>query len=114
MKRDEQLGNSTPVPADRRHDEHRMIADAWLASALDGIRQMSHDEAARREVARKISDQPGRPADNDDPGKRRNDHATVTGPSGEPPAGLNLRGTQPVNQSPKNKEQHAGHDARFR
>ncbi|WP_138721045.1 hypothetical protein [Paraburkholderia kururiensis] len=54
MKRDEQLGNSTPVPADRRHDEHRMIADAWLASALDGIRQMSHDEAARREVARKI------------------------------------------------------------
>ncbi|WP_199545018.1 hypothetical protein [Paraburkholderia kururiensis] len=54
MKRDEQLGNSAPAPADRQHDEHRMIADAWLASALDGIRQMSHNEAARREVARKI------------------------------------------------------------
>lgn len=54
MKRDEQLGNSTPVPADRRHDEHRMIADAWLASALDGIRQMNHNEAARIAVAKRL------------------------------------------------------------
>lgn len=54
MKRDEQLGNSTPAPADRRHDEHRVIADAWLASALNGIRQMNNDEAARRAVAERL------------------------------------------------------------
>ncbi|WP_199545167.1 hypothetical protein [Paraburkholderia kururiensis] len=52
--RDDQLRNSTPAPLDRRHDEHRVIADAWLASTLDGIRQMSHNEAARRAVAERL------------------------------------------------------------
>lgn len=54
MKHHEQLGNSTPAPADQQHDEHRAIADAWLASSLDGIRQMNNDEAARRAVAERL------------------------------------------------------------
>lgn len=54
MKHHDQLGNSTPAPADRRHDEHRVIADAWLRSAIDGIRQMHLNENVRREVARGI------------------------------------------------------------
>jgi hypothetical protein len=51
---DEQLRNSTAAPADRLHDEHRAIADAWIARAIDGIRQMHFDEGARREVAKGI------------------------------------------------------------
>ncbi|CAM2198074.1 protein of unknown function [Paraburkholderia kururiensis] len=54
MKRGEQLGNSTPAPADRQHDEHRAIADAWLRHAIDGIRQMHLNEDVRREVAGRI------------------------------------------------------------
>ncbi len=55
MKHPEQLGNSTPAPANQPHDEHRVIADAWLRCAIDGIRQMHLDEDARREVARGMS-----------------------------------------------------------
>ncbi|MCM2549065.1 hypothetical protein, partial [Burkholderia glumae] len=54
MKHDEQLHNSTPAPADRPHDEHRVITDAWLRSAIGGIRQMHLNDDARREVARRI------------------------------------------------------------
>ncbi|UVS84648.1 hypothetical protein EFP18_11220 [Burkholderia glumae] len=54
MKHHGQLPHSTPAPADRRHDEHRVIADAWLRSAIDGIRQMYLNEDARREVAKGI------------------------------------------------------------
>ncbi|HEM7808772.1 hypothetical protein [Burkholderia multivorans] len=52
--RDQQLRNSTAAPADRLHDEHRVIADAWLRRAIDGIRQMHVDEGVRREVAERI------------------------------------------------------------
>ncbi|MGC2961342.1 hypothetical protein ACPUET_15315 [Paraburkholderia graminis] len=52
--RDGQLSNSTPAPAGQQHDEHRVIADAWIARAIDGIRQMHLDENARREVAGRI------------------------------------------------------------
>ncbi len=51
---DQQLRNSTAAPANRQHDEHRVIADAWLLRAVDGIRQMHVDEDVRREVARGI------------------------------------------------------------
>ncbi|MEX3634724.1 hypothetical protein [Paraburkholderia sp. BR14320] len=52
--RDQQLGNSTAAPADRPHDEHRVIADAWLRRAIDGIRHMHLDEDVCREVAGRI------------------------------------------------------------
>ncbi|MCQ0034797.1 hypothetical protein [Burkholderia glumae] len=61
MKHHRQLPNFTPAPADRRpptadrrHDEYRVMADAWLRSVTDGIRQMHLDEDARREVAKGI------------------------------------------------------------
>jgi hypothetical protein len=54
MKPHEQLRNSTPIPANLQHDEHRTIADAWLRSAIDGIWQMHLDEDPRREVAGRI------------------------------------------------------------
>ncbi|MBU9165743.1 hypothetical protein [Burkholderia multivorans] len=49
--RDQQFRNSTASPADRLHDEHRVIVDAWLRRAIDGIQQMHRDEDVRREVA---------------------------------------------------------------
>ncbi|WP_230956877.1 hypothetical protein [Burkholderia cepacia] len=49
--RDQQLSNSTAATADRQHDEHRVIADAWLQRAIGGIQQMHLDEDVRREVA---------------------------------------------------------------
>lgn len=49
--RNQQLRNSTAAPADRQHDEHRVIADAWLRHAIASIRQMHVDEDVRREVA---------------------------------------------------------------
>ncbi|HDR9187637.1 hypothetical protein VI03_09670 [Burkholderia vietnamiensis] len=52
--RDQQLSNSTATTADRPHDEHRVIADAWLQRAIDGIQQMHLDEDVRREVAGRI------------------------------------------------------------
>ncbi len=52
--RDQQLSNFTVAPADRPHDEHRVIADAWLRHAIAGIRQMHLNEDARREVAKGI------------------------------------------------------------
>lgn len=52
--RDQQLGNSTAATADRLHDKHRVIADAWLRRAIDGIRQMHLNEDVRREVAERI------------------------------------------------------------
>jgi hypothetical protein len=54
MKHHRQLRNSTPAPADRQHDEHRAIADAWLRRTIDGIRQMHLNEDVRREVAGRI------------------------------------------------------------
>ena len=54
MKHHRQLLNSTPAPADRQHDEHRVIADAWLRSAIDEIRQMHLNEDVRREVAERV------------------------------------------------------------
>jgi len=51
---DGKLNNSTAAPADRHHDEHRVIADAWLQRALDGIQQMHLSEDARREVAKRL------------------------------------------------------------
>ena len=52
--RGQQLRNSTAAPADRPHDEHRVIVDAWPRCAIDGIRQIHLDEGARREVAGRI------------------------------------------------------------
>jgi hypothetical protein len=46
--RDQQLRNFTAAPADRLHDQHRAIANAWLRRAIDGIRQMHVDEDVRR------------------------------------------------------------------
>ncbi len=54
MKHHDQLPRSTPAPANQPHDEHRVIADAWLLRAIDGIRQMHLNEDARREVAKGI------------------------------------------------------------
>ncbi|CAB3680660.1 hypothetical protein [Trinickia soli] len=54
MKHHQQLRNSMPAPADRQPGEHRAIADAWLRSALDGIRQMHLNENTRREVAKRL------------------------------------------------------------
>lgn len=44
----------TSGPADRQHDEHRVIADEWLRRAIAGIRQMHGNEDARREVAQRL------------------------------------------------------------
>lgn len=52
--RDQQSRNSTAAPADRPHDEHRAIADAWLRHAIAGIQHMHLHEDVRREVARGI------------------------------------------------------------
>ena len=52
--RDQQLSNSTAAPADRPHDAHRVIADAWVARAIAGIQQMHLDEDVRRDVAKGI------------------------------------------------------------
>ncbi|WP_253573041.1 hypothetical protein [Burkholderia multivorans] len=52
--RSEQSRNSTAATADRQHDEHRVIANAWLQRAIDGIQQMHRDEDVRREVAGRI------------------------------------------------------------
>ncbi|WP_302074406.1 hypothetical protein [Burkholderia glumae] len=52
--RDQQLSNSTAAPADRPHDEHRVIADTWLRHAIDGIRQMHLNDDMRCEVAGRI------------------------------------------------------------
>jgi hypothetical protein len=52
--RDQQMRNSTLAPADRPHDEHRVIADAWLRRAIDGIRQMHLNEDVRREVTKRL------------------------------------------------------------
>ncbi|HEM8495740.1 hypothetical protein DN523_21740 [Burkholderia multivorans] len=52
--RSEQSRNSTAATADRQHDEHRTIANAWLQRAIDGIQQMHRDEDVRREVAGRI------------------------------------------------------------
>lgn len=41
-------------PTDRAHDEHRSIADAWLRSAIAGIRHMHLNEEARRAVAGRL------------------------------------------------------------
>ncbi|WP_208457632.1 hypothetical protein [Burkholderia pyrrocinia] len=46
--------HSTVAPANQPHDEHHVIADAWIARAIDGIRQMHGNENVRREVARGI------------------------------------------------------------
>lgn len=67
--RSEQLRNSTAATADRQHDEHRVIANAWLQRAIDGIQQMHRDEDVRREVAGRILAAWGRLADDHD---RRN------------------------------------------
>ncbi|CAE6972914.1 hypothetical protein R69608_07891 [Paraburkholderia nemoris] len=50
----DRLRNPASEPADRRHDAHRAIADAWLQRAIAGIRQMHLNEDARREVAKRI------------------------------------------------------------
>ncbi|MCR1768202.1 hypothetical protein EFP18_11115 [Burkholderia glumae] len=52
--RDQQLSNSTAATVDRSHDEHRVIADAWLRHAIAGIQQLHVDEDVRRDVARRI------------------------------------------------------------
>ncbi len=52
--RNGQSNNSTAAPADRPHDEHRVIADAWLRRAIIGIREMHRSEDARREVAQRL------------------------------------------------------------
>lgn len=54
MKHHGQLPNSTPAPADRRHDAHRAIAHEWLRSAINGIQEMHGNEDARKEVAQRL------------------------------------------------------------
>ncbi|VVE50956.1 hypothetical protein PPN31114_04689 [Pandoraea pneumonica] len=51
---DEQLRNSPATPADQSHDELRSSTTAWLRRAMDGIKEMYENEAARQEVARRI------------------------------------------------------------
>ena len=50
----EQLRNPETGPANRQHDEHRVIANEWLQHAIDGIREMHSNEDARREVAKRL------------------------------------------------------------
>ena len=50
----DQLTNSADAPADPQHDAHRAIADEWLRSAIDGIKETHLNEDVRREVAKRL------------------------------------------------------------